>query len=85
MLVPNTGGLHKIIEGEACIVRGRMLRRCSGVGVLHAVRVHGELEGLHVGTDGPVWCTGDSIGSCCVLAVKMGSAVPGRRPCLNEL
>ena len=56
-----------------------MLGRSSRMCILYAVRVHANLEGLHVGADGAVRCPGDRVYSRRVHAIQSRAAVPGQR------
>ena len=56
-----------------------VLRRSSGMCILHTVRVHADLEGLHVGADGAVRGPGDRVYSRRVHAIQNRAAVPGQR------
>ena len=77
--VPDAACFHEVVQIEAGIIGMYVLRRSSRMCVLHAVRVHGDLEGLQVGADGAVRGPGDRVDSRRVQTIQSRAAVPGQR------
>ena len=79
VLVPNTAGLHEVVQIKSSIVGVDIFARCDRMCVLHAVGVHPDPEWLHVGADSAVRCARDSVVSGCVKAVETRAAIPGQK------